>query len=242
MVSVPKDKWKSPKSAQDVFDVMLWANSIYLQDIKLEDWYPMLEFYHEENTNLRLKELFPDIQSPASVPDIQSPDSVPNPPTRRFKFINVDKPVSEFITENTSKNTLKANSTVEKLFQSFLVEAYPHLNPKLETLDIKLLPEITSRFFMSLTKEDGDPYNASTIQTYFQSLARLILDKKKVNIKLDPTFGEVTKVVSRIQKISCQKGEIPGKCKSDAIPPQVLAQCWVSGALGAQNPRFVDIL
>ena len=80
-------------------------------------------------------------------------------------------------------------------------------------------------------------YNASTLETYYQGITRVILDKRKINIKLEPAYTEVRKVLGRRQKESCEKGEIPGKHKAKSIPAQVLAECWSKGAFGTESPR-----
>ena len=63
------------------------------------------------------------------------------------------------------------------------------------------------------------------------------MDKRKINIKLSPAFSEIRKVLSRRQKQSCDRGEIPGKHKSKSIPAPVLAECWAQGAFGSDSPR-----
>ena len=56
-------------------------------------------------------------------------------------------------------------------------------------------------------------------------------------MKNDKDYAEVRKIVSRKQKLSMEAGEVPGKHKSHAISPKILAKCWADGAFGCGNPR-----
>ena len=157
----------------------------------------------------------------------------------RFKMSNVGKSVSTFIDENTAKNTKRTNITVINLFNEFVSEIHPELKgaDTIEAIEVVDFPKLLSEFFMVIAKEDGEDYNASTLETYYQGLTRVILEKRKINIKLEPAFSEVRKVLGRRQKESCEKGEIPGKHKAKSIPASVLAECWAQGAFGTESPR-----
>ena len=155
----------------------------------------------------------------------------------RFKMGNVGKPASTFIDENTAKSTKKANATVVNLFKNFMASIHPEVIKNIETIPVGDLPNLLNEFFMVISKEDGEEYNASTLESYYQAMTRVILDLRKINIKLEPAFSELRKVLSRRQKLSCENGEIPGKHKSQAIAAPVLAECWVQGAFGTENPR-----
>ena len=131
---------------------------------------------------------------------------------------NVGKSVSTYIEENTAKNTKKSNLTVMNLLNEFLTNIHPELKGEtIEDIPEGLLPNLLAEFFMVIAKEDGEEYNASTLETYYQGITRVILDKRKINIKLEPAYTEVRKVLGRRQKESCEKGEIPGKHKAKSI-------------------------
>ena len=151
---------------------------------------------------------------------------------------NVGKPVSTYIDENTAKNTKRTNITVINLFSEFVSEIHPELEgDTIEAIEAVDFPKLLSEFFMVIAKEDGEDYNASTLETYYQGLARVILEKRQINIKLEPAFSVVRKVLGRRQKESCEKREIPGKHKAKSIPASVLAECWAQGAFGTESPR-----
>ena len=155
----------------------------------------------------------------------------------RFKMSFVGKDASTFIEENTAKNTKKGNLTVLNLFKLFMTQVHPEKEGTIESLPIEELPKLLTECFMMIQKEDGEEYNASTLESYYQSIARVLLDSRKINIKLDPDFSELRKVIDKKQKLSCESGQIPGKNKSRSIPAQVLAECWAQGAFGTNNPR-----
>ena len=155
----------------------------------------------------------------------------------RFKMGNVGKPASTFIDENTAKSTKKANATVVNLFKNFMASIHPEVIESIETILVEDLPNLLNEFFMVISKEDGEEYNASTLESYYQAMTRVILDLRKINIKLEPAFSELRKILSRRQKLSCEDGQIPGKHKAQAIAAPVLAECWAQGAFGTENPR-----
>ena len=135
----------------------------------------------------------------------------------RFKMGNVGKPASTFIDENTAKSTKKANATVVNLFKNFMASIHPEVSENIETIPVGDLPNLLNEFFMVISKEDGEEYNASTLESYYQAMTRVILDLRKINIKLEPAFSELRKILSRRQKLSCEDGQIPGKHKAQAI-------------------------
>ena len=168
---------------------------------------------------------------------VTSSDKENMDPTSRFMMKNVGKSASSFIEENTAKNTLKNNNTAVNLWNEFMTEVHPELKFSFETIPLEDLARLLCEFFMMIAKEDGTEHNASTVETFYQSLARVVLDLRKINIKTEPGFSELRKVLSRRQKLSCEKGEIPGKHKSQVIEAPILAECWATGAFGTENPR-----
>ena len=70
---------------------------------------------------------------------------------------------------------------------------------------------------MSVLMEDGSPYNASTLVTYYNGIARFFVDEKKLNIWKDPEFVRLSKVLSRRQEESVKAGKIPGITASNPI-------------------------
>ena len=221
MTRINKDSWESPNTALDVFDSLIWVNPAYVVDVDIDTWYKMLEFYSE--TDLQLKRYIEEQPR-----DVQS---------NKFDFNQIDKSVPEFVEENTAPNTIKSNKTVIKLFDNFLSQMFPNEKLTIDSVSKEKLPELASKFFMSLQKDVGISYNASTLQIYYHAMCRVLLQKRDINLKLDPAFGNLSKVLSRKQRLSVLDGETPGKHRSLAIPATTLAKCWADGHFGSKDPR-----
>ena len=222
MAQIKPENWQSPPNSEDLFDVLLWVESTFVTDLDLEDWYVMFEFY--SSTDLQLLQYFSS-----------QPDQSPVAPSNKFDMKQFDKPIEKFIEENTAKNTIRSNTTALNLFNAFLTEMFS-ADVNVDNVEREKLPNIVAKYFMSIQKDDGEPYNASSLQVYYQSLGRILSERRKINIK-GPEYDEVRKVLLRKQKMSCESGAIPGKNKSQAIPAKMLAKCWASGHLGSSNPR-----
>lgn len=155
----------------------------------------------------------------------------------KFNFKKVGASATQFIEDNQSKNTKRSSATVLNLFSKFLKEVHPELPSNILEVEVEKLPDLVSECFMCLQKNEEESLNVSTLKTYYNSLSRILLEKRKVSLKNNPDFEIAKKVVQKQQRISQKNGEIPGKHASNAIPADVLAKCWETGAFGKSNPR-----
>ena len=232
------------------FDSLLFVKQTHVEDLSIDMWFKLME--SPSFGQINLSKYLPGPTSNCDVASINKKKMVTKenvdpgpeedkenrqPRAGRFKLEFVGKDPRTFIEENTAKNTKKGNLKVKNLFKLFMTEVHPEKEGTIETLPIEELPKLLTECFMMLQKEDGEEYNASTLESYYQSIARVLLDSRKMNIKLDPNFSELRKVIDKKQKLSCESGQIPGKNKSRSIPAQVLAECWAQGAFGTDSPR-----
>ena len=169
--------------------------------------------------------------------DTVNSNNLPNKISSKFKSQNVGGCATEFIQENQSQNTKRSSKTILNLFSKFLKEVHPELSENVLEIEVEKLPDLVTELFMCLQKNEEESYNVSTLKTYYNSLSRILLEEKKICLKTNPDFQIAKKVLQKQQRISKQNGEIPGKHASNAIPPEVLAKCWESGAFGKSNPR-----
>ena len=104
---------------------------------------------------------------------------------------------------------------------------------------VEELPNMLSSFFLVAKKENGNVYNASSLNTYFQSLARYISNEYKppIDIKTDPRFKIVRDTLdSRCAEVT-QLGESLGKQASRSVSEDTMKLAFEKGTLGRTNPR-----
>ena len=109
----------------------------------------------------------------------------------------------------------------------------------LDETPIEMLPETLCRFFMVLKKKTGEYYNASSLQTFYQSIARHLQSapNNSVDIKQDSRFKCVRETVKIRCNESAEAGERPGKNASEAVSPDVLKKAYEEGSFGRSNPK-----
>ena len=192
-----------------------------------------------ENSESRSKTV-PVPISASSKEGSSSVESNPKNSSSKFNFKRVGTAPETFIKEKESKNTIRNTATVERLFSKFLKEVHPEDPSDIMTVDESELPNLVAQFFMMLQKNSEENYNESTLKTYFYSLSRLFMEKRKIVLKNNAAFEETRKVLGAQQKVSRENGEIPGKHASRAIPPEVLSTCWNKGVFGKRDPRSLQ--
>ena len=156
----------------------------------------------------------------------------------KFNLSALTKNASEFVAQNQKKSTKRANLLMMNLFDEFLKDTEEEEGQKSHlTLREQDFPRIVTKFLMVLQNSgSGQKLNASTLQTYFNSLARLLMETRRINIKGE-LFYEAKAVLKTQQRISVENGQRPGKHSKNAVPPEIYARCWAEKAFGKDNPR-----
>ena len=102
------------------------------------------------------------------------------------------------------------------------------------------LPRNLCKMFMAARKKDGSVYNGSSLGCFYQSICRYFrtrTDGPTLDIKQDPRFEHVRRVLASRQEFSAQQGARPGINASDAVPPDVMAKLYEDGLFGKASPR-----
>lgn len=230
------------------FDKLLWTNPDSMNaEIPLDSWYSLMEKYSNSGLNLTFTKILSD-NSDTKVGEENSEQpartgekllgAIPKPVSSKFNFKLIDEDNSDFIERNMSPNTLKVNRTASRLFNNFMKQVHPELlHDTLESVDEHRLPSLLPEFFKILQKDENQKYNASTLQSYYMAACRVLKLRRKIIIKDNPLYEECRSVLSRQQKISCDHGQRPGLNKSQAFPPELLAEAWAKGVFGSTSPK-----
>ena len=162
---------------------------------------------------------------------------------RKLDAANVAKDINEFLDENQPKETKRCTEKTERLFNEVMMAYHEQAGSHFTELkDIKLedLPSEVARFFMVVRKKNGSCYNGSSLQTYYQSLARFLASEKfhsPLDIKEDLRFKKVREVLKLKCTESAQDGERPGKNASRAVSSLDVKLAYDKQTLGRSNPR-----
>ena len=162
---------------------------------------------------------------------------------RALAISNKDFSANEFIDKGRSKNTKKAAVGIIKMFNSTM-KSLNHLEEtdkykSLDELSIEELPVMLCKFFMVVSKEDGSTYNASSLNTHFQSLVRhfKMRDVDPVDISSDARFAKVREVLNARCLEAVQSGSIPGMNASECLSADELKIVMNSEGMSRENPR-----
>ena len=162
---------------------------------------------------------------------------------RSLAVSNKDFSVNEFIDKGRSKNTKKAAVGIIKLF-NLTMKSLNHVekNDKYKSFDelsMEELPGTLCKFLMVVSKEDGSSYNASTLNTHFQSLVRhfKMRDEDPVDISTDARFSKVREVLNARCLEAVQSGCIPGMNASECLTTDELKCLMKSEGMSRDNPR-----
>ena len=155
----------------------------------------------------------------------------------RVKTENLKMTAQEYLEKSKPENSKNNIKTALNTLKSVLKVLHPGDKRDLLELPNDTLADYLEEFFMSVLKEDGSPYNASTLGTYYNGIARFFVDEKKLDIKKEPEFIRLSKVISRRQEESVKAGKIPGINASNPIPQEVLAEVSAQGKIGLGDPR-----
>ena len=151
--------------------------------------------------------------------------------------------INEFLDESGSKNTKKLQNQIVSLFNQTMdalnIKENINSHKKLDDCSIDELPDAISRFFMVCVKADGTKYNASSLNTYYKSLARYLKlrDVNPVDIITDLRYKKVAEVVKARTLESAKSGQRPGMHASQSLSPAELKQMMESGAMSRNDPR-----
>ena len=114
----------------------------------------------------------------------------------------------------------------------------------LEASKVEELPNNLNTFFRVLRKPSKSQeeselgyYNSSSLETYFQSLARAIKEQFTVDIKSDVRFHHCRETLKVKKQESTAMAEVAGKNAKKSIPAKSLALAYAKDKLGINNPQ-----
>ena len=162
---------------------------------------------------------------------------------KRLDTKNLGKDVGEYIEENTSTETRKCTGKSVRLFNGVMRSYHEKAGSsftELKEISVENLPGELAKFLMVVRKQDGSCYNASSLNTYYQSLARFIASEQynsPLDIKTDVRFKKVREVLKLKCTESAMDGARPGINASKAVTAETVELAYGKNTLGRANPR-----
>ena len=161
---------------------------------------------------------------------------------RKLRKENVHVDPDEHVRQKIPDTTKKSTNYAVNLFNSTMLLLSKELNFKYDDLkdtSIVNLPWRLAKFFMVVTKVDGDAMNASSLETIYASLARFLSTEfvPRIDIKADVNFKTVRENLDAAKQESTKEGHRPGKNKARPFQDEHIELCWRKKTLGRSNPR-----
>jgi len=151
--------------------------------------------------------------------------------------------VDEYINESKSKNTKKLDDYVQRVFTDTMKAVTTNQNlpdvPPLIDTNIEDLPHSLERFFMVAVKRDGELYNASTYDQFYQTIARVLIQRKDdpIDIKSDVRFKRLERVVKSRREAAVKAGKVPGINSAQSVSPDLIREAFRQKKFGRDSPR-----
>ena len=159
----------------------------------------------------------------------------------RVIIANMNKTPAQFIESRVPKKTRKSTEHSMNLFSSWTAEYNQEFGTEypvnVDQVPDDELPDALAAWLQGLARPNGELYNASSLITFANSMARHLKGTRKVDIKYDPKFYNFQQVLKARQQDSAAAAKLPGVNASKPISREDLEVAWRADALGTGSPR-----
>jgi len=207
------------------------------------DWKPTQEDEKDVDSSSASDEESDIITVSSLDDDVAKETSGPAKELRAVQGNYLCQDVDDYINSTRSQNTRKLDAYVLKAYQETMKTVALNQNlpevPNLLDTPIEDLPILLERFIMVAVTQKGELYNASTYDQFYQTLARILLQRKKdpVDIKADVRFKRLERVVKSRKEAAVKAGNIPGMNAAKAVSPDLIREAFEKKKFGRDSPR-----
>jgi hypothetical protein len=161
---------------------------------------------------------------------------------KRLDLANVGVSLQDYLRERVPLETKKSTDQAVRLYERVMASAANKQGKEFKSLKdtpLEDLPEALGQFIIIARKQNGDVFNASSLETYYQSLARYLSTEyePKVDIKNAVNFKIVQQTLDRRCTEVAAQGGRPGKNASKPVSAETVQLAYKKGTLGRKNPR-----
>ena len=156
----------------------------------------------------------------------------------QYLGVKLEDYLKDKIPQETKKATEYAVRLFEKIMSSAAREEGKEFNT-LKNIPVDELPDALGKFLILARKQNGDVYNASSLDTFYQSLARYLASEyePKLDIKRDPRFKITQQILQRRCTEVAEQGGRPGVNASEAVSSDNIKLAYEKGTLGRGTPK-----
>ena len=159
----------------------------------------------------------------------------------RVQKENMAMTPGQFLASRIPTTTRKANEAAVRLFNLWTCEYNREFQAtwceNIEGVHDEDLPWHLAAWLQGLLMPTGEQYNASSLVTYCNAMARHLRQTRHIDIKRDPNFYDFQQILKARQLDSASEGKLPGKNAMLPLSKTDLEQAWRAGALGLGDPR-----
>jgi hypothetical protein len=178
-------------------------------------------------------------QESDEVDDSTEEDTEPRP--GRVIIANMDKTPGQFIESRVPQKTRKSTENSVKMFSSWTAEFNYEFGTEwpedVDDVPDDELPDTLAAWLQGLARPTGELYNASSLVTFANSMARHLKHTRKLDIRKDPAYYNFQQVLKARQQDSAAAAKLPGVNASKPISREDLEVAWRAGALGTGSPK-----
>ena len=159
----------------------------------------------------------------------------------RVKRSNMAMTNFQFLASRIPTSTKRSNEGAVKLFNMWTVEYNREYGTtwceNIEGVHDEDLPWHLASWLQGLLRPTGEEYNASSLNTYCNAMARHLRQSRHIDIKRDPDFYDFQQILKARQQDAADAGQLPGINAMNPLSKQDLEKAWQAGRLGMQDPK-----
>ena len=144
---------------------------------------------------------------------------------------------SAFVDSMKNINTKRKTSSDLNILYKWMVKQND--NRSIEEIPPAELDKVLARFFMSVKKEDGSPYEPTTVKSFQSSLSRFLLEKRNINILLDREYHSREVLSAKLKELIQSMGLGTKKRKADPFTADEINTLYEKGLLGRGKKMFI---
>ena len=163
-------------------------------------------------------------------------------PDKRLDLANIGLKLEDYLRNKVPQETKKSTEQAVRLYDRVMSSAAKQQGKEFKTLKdtpVIEIPDALGRFLIIARKQNGEVFNASSLETFYQSLARYLATdyEPKIDIKKDVKFKIVQQILERRCTEVAEQGGRPGKNASRAVSAETMKLAYQKGTLGRKTPK-----
>ena len=161
---------------------------------------------------------------------------------KRLDLANIGLKLEDYLRNKVPQETRKSTEQAVRLYDRVMSSAAKQQGKEFKTLKdtpVSDIPDALGRFLIIARKQNGEVFNASSLETFYQSLARYLSTdyEPKIDIKKDIRFKIVQQILERRCTEVAEQGGRPGKNASRAVSSETMKLAYKKGTLGRKTPK-----